>query len=421
MGFVSVSLLVAIISAALYLYLLSIPRAQIPSHLLNHHAEWIPDFIPQEDFDALNGIIREMKDFPSNLDADTKTGGFTVRHEHIGEAEIINSDGTCSHPYLVPNLNRTLCILPQRVDVGRHFITYGGPNAIREPFDKMISRVSSFGRYMFQTVDRYPTMTKLFAQDNFQAAAKRVCPKDQQFLDPFQFNFIVQVPGQTVATHVDGVYFWGATRKEFPQWLLACMAFSQSFFPQFIHQVQVVGYLHSWSPVESTEGGSVSTTTGARRLKSSVGGEFIFYNSNDPLPEAVLPYPRSGSLVDGSKTVHAANVYLPEVAAPVLNKNKANVLSYLGEEHWGLFIDGKLAHNYTTTDLRTCIVYRARCFRDAEERDRFYHLPEEEVMSLDHVLDTLVAEMVQGSSGRYLPPPCPSTHTTPTDTRERAS
>jgi hypothetical protein len=367
----------------------------------------------------LNGIIREMKDFPSNLDADTKTGGFTVRYEHIGEAEPINSDGTCSHPYLVPNLNRTLCILPQRVDVGRHFITYGGPNAIREPFDKMISRVSSFGRYMFQVVDRYPTMTKLFAQDTFQAAAKRICPKDQQFLDPFQFNFIVQVPGQTVATHVDGVYFWGATRKEFPQWLLACMAFSQSFYPKFIHQVQVVGYLHAWAPVESTE---VSAATGAERKKSSVGGEFIFYNSNDPVPESVIPYPRSGSLVDGSKTVHAANVYLPSVDAPVLDKNKANVLSYLGQERWGLFIDEQLAHNYTTDDLRLCIVYRARCFRDEAEMNRFYHLPEGEVMSLDHVLDTLIAEMVHSSNGRYhRHTPHPRLTPPGTGTLERAS
>jgi hypothetical protein len=395
MGILSLSLLVAAISASVYFYLHNLPRAEIPSHLLNHPAEWIPDFIPQEDFVALNQIIREMKDFPSNLDADTKTGGFKVRYEHIGEAEKINEDGTCSHPYLVPNLNRTLCILPQRVDIGRHFITYGGPNAIREPFDKMISRLSSFGRYMFQVVDQYPTMTRLFAQDKFQAAAKRICPKDQQYLDPFQFNFIIQVPGQTVATHVDGVYFWGATRKEFPQWLLACMAFSKSFYSKFIHQVQVVGYLHAWSPTESSTGAA-----GSERKKSSVGGEFIYYNSNNPVPEAVIPYPRSGSLVDGSKTVHAANVYLPEVDAPVLDKNKANVLSYLGDEQWGIFIDDKQTYNYSTNDLRLCIVYRARCFKDEEEMQHFYQLQEKEIMTLDHVLNTLVTEMVETSNGR---------------------
>ena len=37
---------------------------------------------------------------------------------------------------------------------------------------------------------------------------------------------------------------------------------------------------------------------------------------------------------------------------------------------------------------------RARCFRDAADRDHFYNLPEEEKMSLDFILDTLIADLV---------------------------
>lgn len=90
---------------------------------------------------------------------------------------------------------------------------------------------------MFETVEQYPVVVKLFQQDKFQQAAKAICPANKQFLDPFQFNFIMQVPGQTVATHLDGGYFWGATRKEMPQWLLACMAFSGLFQDKFVDQV----------------------------------------------------------------------------------------------------------------------------------------------------------------------------------------
>ena len=115
-----------------------------------------------------------------------------------------------------------------------------GPDAIREPYEKMLSRVSSFGRYMFEKVDDYPTVVDLFAQDKFQNAAKSICPSDKQFLDPFQFNFIMQVPGQTVATHIDGAYFWGATRKTVPQWLLACMVFSGLFKDKFVDQVSII-------------------------------------------------------------------------------------------------------------------------------------------------------------------------------------
>lgn len=134
-----------------------------------------------------------MKEFPSNVDADLKTGGFVARHEHIGEAEPIGEGGVCNHPFLVPNLDKTLCILPQRVDIGRHFVLTGGPDAIRENYNKMISRLTSFGRYMFDKVNEYPTVKALFASEKFQEAAKTICPADQQVLDPFQFNFIMQV------------------------------------------------------------------------------------------------------------------------------------------------------------------------------------------------------------------------------------
>jgi hypothetical protein len=186
-------ILVGLAAVSVY-YLKHLPRSNIPSHLLHHSALWIDQFISNENFIELNNIIREMRFFPSNIDADLKTGGFTARYEHIGEAQDIGPDGKCGHMYLVPNVNRTQCILPQRIDIGRHFILTGGPDAIREPTDKMISRVSSFGRYMFHdVVHKYPTVEKLFSEASFQSAAKSICPSNQQYLDPFQFNFIMQV------------------------------------------------------------------------------------------------------------------------------------------------------------------------------------------------------------------------------------
>jgi hypothetical protein len=154
---------------------------------------WIDEFLSHGHFDSLNSIIRDMRDFPSNIDADLQTGGFVAKHEHIGEAEPIGEGGVCNHPFLVPNLAKTECILPQRVDIGRHFVLTGGPDAIREPYEKMISRLTSFGRYMFNKVDDYPTVKALFDQESFQLAAKSICPEDEQVLDPFQFNFIMQV------------------------------------------------------------------------------------------------------------------------------------------------------------------------------------------------------------------------------------
>lgn len=101
------------------------PRNNIPPHLLNLPALFVEDLISPESFADLNKLMREMKVFPSNVD-DLRTIGFTPTHEHIGEAVPIEADGSCAHPYLAPNVNRTHCILPQRIDVGKHFITTGG-------------------------------------------------------------------------------------------------------------------------------------------------------------------------------------------------------------------------------------------------------------------------------------------------------
>lgn len=319
--------------------------------------------------------MREMKYFPSNMD-DLRTIGFVPKHEHIGEAVPIGEDGSCAHKYLAPNINRTHCILPQRIDIGKHFITTGGPDAIREPFEKMISRVSSFGRYMFEKIDEYPVVLDLFNQDTFQNAAKSVCPADKQHLDPFQFNFIMQVPGQTVATHIDGAYFWGASRKDIPQWLLACMVFSGLFKDKFVDQVQVVGYLHDWQP------------------KPSDGGTFVYYNTDSSVPDVMHPVPRAGAIIDGSKTVHAAVVYKGHVDAPLLNKDKRNELVYAGDEKWHLIVGDDVTHVYDTSDLRMSIVYRARCFKSESEKKHYYNLPAEEQLSLDYILTTLTNDLV---------------------------
>jgi hypothetical protein len=244
------------------------PRFAIPAHLLHHRVAHERDFITA----ALGkDLLQEVKSigssegYFSNIDADTKTA-YAGAREDIGEGMSINANGSCNHQYLYPNPTRTRCILPQRVDVGRHFISYGGPDAIRESFDEMIARTSSFAKYfkfteLEEVKDTSTTplsrmIHELFHSEKFQAAAKYICPADAQVLDPFQYTFIIQVPGQTVPLHVDAPYYWGANRLTVPQWLLAAMTFSNLFKDKFIDQVQVVGYLHEWQTREDSDSGT---------------------------------------------------------------------------------------------------------------------------------------------------------------------
>lgn len=276
---------------------------------------------------------------------------------------------------MVPSVNGTHCILPGRIDIGRHYILGGGVQGIKEDYSDLVSRLLSFGRYIFDP-SKYEIVDELFHSETFQQAAKSVCPVDKQYLDPFQFNFIVQVPGQTVALHVDGVYFWGATRFQFPQWLLAVMQFSGLFKDRFIDQIQVVGYFHQWEPTIER------------------GGQFVYWDTENDIPRKIPPLPLAGSIVDGSKTVHAATVYQPGVKAPKLDKSSENKLVYVGDETWELLEDGKHFATYKTDDLRWTIVYRARCFADAKEADHFHNLPEEETMQLEEILDILKKDLI---------------------------
>lgn len=363
-----------VVIAASTLWLQRMSRANIPSHLSNHPVHVIKDLIPAETAAELVELMKEFQNFTSNVDQ-SKAQGFQPKYEDIGESEAIGADGKCSHAFLFPNGAKTRCHLPQRVDLGKHFIMTGGVDGLKESYTDLVDRVSSFGRYTFpDQLDDYPSVKNLFESERFQAAARSVCPADKQFLDPFQFNYIMQVPGQTVALHIDAPYFYGADRFSFPQWFLVAMVWSGLFQHLFIDQVQVVGYLHEW---QSEVGGT--------------GGDFLWYDNSTSFSK-VLPAPRSGSVVDGSKMLHAASVYRRHVKAPRLDKSRDNVLKYVGADRWEVQSDGVAMQAYTTTDLRIAIVYRGRCFRDAAALQE-YKAPRD-VMDLESVLERLVADLV---------------------------
>ena len=88
--------------------------------------------------------------FLNELDKLTKTSIFstangesTIEMDSAGEAVPVGSDD-CNHPFMSINHNRTLCHIPQRIDVGNHFIASGGFNSYMESYEKMVSRILVF-------------------------------------------------------------------------------------------------------------------------------------------------------------------------------------------------------------------------------------------------------------------------------------
>jgi len=372
------------------------PRISIPDHLANHVAVIEHDLVPEQTAASLVDLMKQLKDYHSNVNQ-AKGQGFKPTYEHIGEGEgiLVNKDGTCTHSLLYPNADKTMCILPERVDIGKHFVMTGGLDGVKENFVDLVDRVSSFGRYTFvKDLAEYPLIKSLFESEKFAAAAHKVCPADKPFLDPFQFNYIVQVPGQTVPIHIDAPYFWGASRYHFPQWLLACMLFSGLYQKEFVHQVQVVAYLHDWAikgkgkNEEATSSSSSSSSSSAR-----FGGEFVYF-INDTSTQVHEPISFSGSFIDGSKMLHAARIYKPNVKAPHIDKDKETTLTFVGGDSWEVQSDGVVMEKYHTNDLRLSLVYRAKCFASQDEATQYSTLAKEDMMPLEEVLEKLSSNLV---------------------------
>jgi hypothetical protein len=376
------------------LALLSYLTPETPAHLTSHPIHVLPDLLSTKHAAELRELLRTLGEvgLDTNL-ADTKAT--LPLHEHVGEAEPISADGTCDHKYLLPSIDGTQCILAQRVDIGMAYMQTGGAMGLKDTYEVAISRLQSFGKYIFD-LKHYPTVQELFATPAFLQVAANTCPPSKQVLDPFQFNLIVQVPGQTVATHIDGVYFLGADRFDMPQWLLAAMHFSNLWSDLFVDQVQIVGYFHEWQPEDHP----------------TSMGDFIYWpNGTQGSSVSAPPTPRSANAVDGTKIIHAGNVYYPAAKPPKLDKMKQNRLVYDkdkegSDKKWSIRADGDILQEYAESELRSTIVFRARCFSDSSAMARFKEKRPSDTIDLSTVLETLRLDMIS-KSGPNIPKDAP--------------
>lgn len=333
---------------------------------------------PQAQAD-LRAMVKEEKQF-STFTQDNAF--YSQTHDHIGEAQPIGEDGKCAHPFLVP-LRKSLCVLPGRIDIARHYMLTGGVDGLKEDTTILAQRTQSFARYYWSNPNgtfSHPVLQRLFDDKKFATFAASVCPKDKPVVDPFQATTVANVPGQTVPVHVDAVVFWGADRFHVPQWLLATMQFSDLFKEQFVDQIQVVAYFHNWEDKEKTR-----------------GGEFLWWEAGSDKPKSIEPLPGSGSAVDGSKVLHTARLYRPDSKPPAIDKSATNILRHVPDSNtWELVANDKKLTSYTEDDLRFSVVYRARCFRDEAEKQRFYNQRRpEDMMPLETILDRLITNAVE--------------------------
>lgn len=106
----------------------------------------------------------------------------------------------------------------------------------------IILRLLVFNNYQFDALNR-PEFVELFNLPKFKNAVGNMCPKTHEFFKPFQLSLILNLPGMNVASHLDIPYFYGATRYQFPQWLLLVMQHSGLFKKRRLPQVKYYIYI----------------------------------------------------------------------------------------------------------------------------------------------------------------------------------
>ncbi len=132
----------------------------------------------------------------------------------------LSADGTCPI-FLVPNKDSTKCVLPSRIDVAKHYLTFGGRDGLKESYESLVSRLQVFTGFLFKDLND-PVLAPLFKSESYRNASTDACGGKNIF-DPIQLGIIITLPGQVVASHLDVPWYWGASRFNIPQWLLIAM------------------------------------------------------------------------------------------------------------------------------------------------------------------------------------------------------
>lgn len=377
-SFVNFAAILLAIWAAAVMWRESVVRP-VDQGLEDHPWEVLHDIWTPEEMSRLQLMVENITTYH------TVKEDATARSAHIGELVLADENNRCPHPYLVPRFwgNETVCILPERIDVASHHLRTGGITGRKELYEDLVPRMMPFQRIYHNahaeiSMDT-PEIQSLFHSAKYEESAARVC-KGRTFYDPIQFGIIMMVPGQEVAMHYDVPWFKGATRYDFPQWLLVVMERSGLWADRLVPQVQGVAYI---------------------QRKDAVGGEFFFYpngisNGQKSNPANV----NTGLVLDGSIVAHGVRPFMGQDATPPPMDIRSEYTILFDEEKqvWEVIENGKVLRQYNADEVRTTLVWRMRCFESEEERQSWR---EAETLQLDDVLDTLVADMKR--RGRLVP------------------
>lgn len=291
-------------------------------------------------------------------------------------AEAFGSFGTYANESTSEGMGEEL---PQRFDAAMNYISGGIDGEGNTDEGATASSRTNYFRetYAYGTDIQAGGIEAFMNEPALMSAAHKLA--QTEYVVPAIVYANLHIPGQELAIHTDVPEFLGANRKLVPQWLLVCMLHS--------------GLFEQWRVPILT---CVSWFGGAR------GGAFTFYPAGAGGVRESIPAAHNTAIVlDTDLCFHGVErVDHNKPDLPVIGKYTR--LHYCGAEQWQIREGDAVLADYSWSQIRYSISWKAYCFANAQEKSRWESGADD--LSLAYILSRLEDDLRQrGAIGSTRP------------------
>jgi len=258
--------------------------------------------------------------------------------------------------------------LPQRFDAALNYISAGIDGSGNADDAATAAHRTNYFRetYVYGSDIRAEGIQPYLANQRLLDTAREIA--DAEVIVPAIIYANLLVPGQELAIHTDVPEFRGANRNVVPQWLLVCMLHS--------------GLFDEWR---------IPILTCVSWFGDAEGGAFTFYPDGPAGRRQAIPAQHNAAiLIDTDKVFHGVERVQPgRTEIPPIGKHTH--LHFEGNDVWQLREGDVVLGDYHWRDLRYSISWKAYCFADEAEAERWRSGSDD--LSLDAILDVFAEEL----------------------------
>lgn len=258
--------------------------------------------------------------------------------------------------------------LPQRFDAAFNFISTGGRfGRSQEDLGILAARTNYFREtYAYGDDIAAAEIEAFYRDERLVEAAQKVF--DRPVIEPAIVYANILLPGQELALHTDVPEFRGLNRKLHPQWLLVVMHHS--------------GLFDDWR---------IPIATSISWYQDTAGGAFAFYPDGAEGPARALPVRFDSAVMLDSDSIFHGVDRVEELETPMPPFQPGMRLKARGDGDWAVEDGEREIGRYQWDDMRFSISWKAYCFNDEADRDRWHRHSED--LGMDSVLDRLCADL----------------------------